>query len=285
MVKPRKAGVFADVLIVSHSAGGALAKCLRSLVSERQYIGRVLIYENGGSSPVLLPPTGLDVSVFCGKNRGFGAGCNALFARSCAPYVLFLNPDARLLPGSLLKMLLALKNHPGCSACGCAVVGGFSNMRFPTARDLCLRALQLKPYRQKDQTRSGYADWVLGACLLVERQAFQAAGGFDEGFFLFFEETDLCLRLRALGRATYYCAQARAEHAGGGSEKIRPMRAFRHARSRLRYARKHLGRRACLCLFACTLLLEPPALLCLALLRPFKNVFAKKGAAHAPGGI
>lgn len=228
MAKPKKPGVFADVLIVSHSAGGALAKCLRSLVSERQYIGRVLIYENGGSSPVLCPQTGLDSLSFLRQEPRFWRGMQCAVRPFVRPLRVVFEPRRPIAPRQ------PVENAPGAQKplrlrrlrlrrCGRVFEHEVPHRPRPMPSSPPAQALPAKRTRPVPGTPTGC--WG-PACWWSGRPS-RRPGGFDEGFFLFFEETDLCLRLKALGHDTYYCAQARAEHAGGGSEKIRPMRAFR----------------------------------------------------------
>jgi GT2 family glycosyltransferase len=85
----------------------------------------------------------------------------------------------------------------------------------------------------------GTPDWVSGACMLVRRDAFAAVGGFDEDFFLYCEDTDLCRRLRDAGHDIRYEPGAGVRHVGGASSDTGQTRAIA-ARSRVRYARKHL---------------------------------------------
>lgn len=92
---------------------------------------------------------------------------------------------------------------------------------------------------------AGPVDWVTGAAILFRSQALEAADGFDEGFFMYSEELDLCRRLRDLGWTTRYTPRARVvHHEGKSSEQVVPRRHRMFQRSRLRYFRKHHGRAA-----------------------------------------
>ncbi len=131
----------------------------------------------------------------------------------------------------------------------------FSQRRFPRARSTFAVALFLhrllpraawtdemikdpRAYRVQ-----GSPDWLSGACLLVRRADLEALGGLDEGFFLYCEDTDLCLRIRGLGRAIRFEPGSSAPMRAGPPAP-RPSLLPIHARSRIRYARKHGGRRA-----------------------------------------
>jgi GT2 family glycosyltransferase len=86
-----------------------------------------------------------------------------------------------------------------------------------------------------------YPEWLSGACMLVRRSAFEAVGGFDDGFFLYCEDQDLCLRLRAAGGGIRYEPSAVVSHRGGHSAPRTSLYAVL-AQSRIRFARKHNGR-------------------------------------------
>ena len=91
--------------------------------------------------------------------------------------------------------------------------------------------------------RPGEPEWLSGACMLVRREAFESVGGFDEGFFLYCEDTDLCRRLRDAGHRLRFEPAAEIRHVGGASSDAGETRAIA-ARSRVRYASKHRGRAA-----------------------------------------
>lgn len=247
-----------DVAIVRH--GGPLRDCLLSLCAQQQWIRRVFVLDNGDADSTA-DCTGLPFPVTCcrSENRGFGAGCNLLFQKTTAPFVLFFNPDALLPARGIEEPLRLLCANAQSGVCGCAMVHGWSKMNFPTLGALLLRGLSTKKlYRRFDQDVSGVADWVLGAYLLVRRDAFSKVRGFDENFFLYFEETDLCLRMKQAGYLTFYCATTPVGHTGGCSAGSVLKKARCHAKSRLLYAKKHLGPWAYAALFFSVHFLEPP---------------------------
>ena len=129
----------------------------------------------------------------------------------------------------------------------------YSLRRFPRLRSTFAQALFLHrawPLRDVDRRarprsgayeRAGHPEWVSGACMLVRRAAYEAIGGFDEGFFLYCEDTDLCLRLWRAGHGVRFVPAALVHHVGGassGAGETQPIA----ARSRVYYARKHRGR-------------------------------------------
>jgi N-acetylglucosaminyl-diphospho-decaprenol L-rhamnosyltransferase len=199
-------------------------------------------------------------AIRAGRNGGFSFGCNLGAAAGSSEYVLFLNPDAILSPAHLDVMVAALDRSPGTALVGPRILGGegellLTRRRLPRLRSTFAQALFLHrifpaaawademvrdpaAYEQE-----GEAEWLSGACMLVRRSAFEQIGGFDEGFFLYCEDTDICLRLRAAGHGVRYEPGAVARHIEGSSAPRSELLAI-HTRSRVRYARLHYRRPA-----------------------------------------
>lgn len=178
------------------------------------------------------------------QNRGYGRACNQGFAEVAAPVVCFLNPDIVPEPGSAAAMLRALEDrprvgvlgprlvnpdgttYPSCRvvprlgvAVGHAVFGLFSdNNRFSRAYKLL----------DVDHDTEREVDWVSGAAMAVRREAFAEIGGFDEGFFMYVEDLDLCDRLKQAGWKAVYFPVAQMLHHVAGSSRRYPYRMVRH---------------------------------------------------------
>jgi len=131
-----------------------------------------------------------------------------------------------------------------------------------------------------DHQASREVDQVMGAFFLVRRSVFEILGGFDERFFVYFEEVDLAVRARARGWRTFYLSEAQAYHKGGGTtHRIKSTSLFYSLRSRMLYAYKHFGWWAGSGVTLGTLLLEPIARLTLAASRgPLEQFWATLGA-------
>ncbi len=171
-----------------------------------------------------------------GRNAGFGAACNQGAARvPGARHVLFLNADTTVLPGALAGLVAALDGDAGAGAAGPAVVGDDgapqpSVRGHPTPLALlhqhtALRFVRLgarayERYKAPD-AREDDVPVVLGAALAVRRTDLDALGGFDERYFLYFEEADLCRRLAARGRRVRFVPGATVRHRGGASSDPR----------------------------------------------------------------
>ena len=177
-------------------------------------------------------------------NTGFGVACNIGAARVTTPFVLFLNPDARLMPGALDALLASAKQHPQASAFNPAL---FGNNGRPKNR----RGSTIAPQLGRRATQSVAEDTVTpilsGSALFCRLEAFNKVGGFDEAIFMYHEDDDLSLRLARDIGPLMLCANAKVVHLGSASSPPSNDIVFQKAKyraiSRLYAERKH-GRRA-----------------------------------------
>ena len=246
-----------DVVIVAYNSRDCIRDCVLPLL-ELDWVNTIVVDnaspDRSGDAVADLPLT----LVRAEENRGFGAGCNLGWRAGSSASVLFLNPDATISGDSLRALTTVVDAEPETGIVGPRIVdeGGvldYSIRRFPRLRSTFAQALfahRLAPGADwtdevvRDAGRyasSGDADWLSGACLLVRRGLLDALGGFDERFFMYCEDTDICRRAWDLGRRVRFVAQASAEHEGGQSaprSSLLPVL----ARSRVLYAERHRGR-------------------------------------------
>jgi N-acetylglucosaminyl-diphospho-decaprenol L-rhamnosyltransferase len=173
-------------------------------------------------------------------------------AATGAPWLLIANPDTWLSPGSLRRLLATATSDPriGCVGPHLANPDGSdypTGRRFPSLLMGAVHAAVAPLWPDNPATRRYHmaevdrsrpldVDWVSGACILVRRQAFEEAGGFDPGYFMFFEEMDLCLRLHRLGWRVVFDPLAEVKHVVGGSTRSAPYRkVLYHHTSALRF--------------------------------------------------
>ena len=259
-----------DVVVVSYNSSSTLRRSVRPLTAV-PWVG-VTVVDNASSDGSAEAVSGLPLRlVRAPRNGGFAYGCNLGIREGRAPYVLLLNPDARIDEPGLTALVGALASEPRLGAAGPRLLDddgrlAFSQRRFPRLRSTFSRALFLhRLFPRASWTdelirdpavyeRATEPDWLSGACLLLRRTALEAIGGLDEGFFLYSEDTDLFRRLKDAGWKAQFEPTAVVRHEGGAS-------APRHrteriaARSRIRYARKHHGRLVA-AIEACGLVLE-----------------------------
>ena len=220
------------------------------------------------------------------KNLGFGSGCNLGAAQGKAPYILFLNPDLVFQPGNIDQLIAYLKSGKlpdNTGIIGIQLLNPDGSIqkniaRFPEFKDLFPRMLGLdrlfpkyfKPHyiKNMDYSQNQFVDQVPGAFFLVKRTVFEKLGGFDERFFMYYEDVDLSYRACSAGWRTYYLADIAVKHIGGGTTaSIQGRRLFYSLRSRIIYVGIHFGSMKAGLVILAILLLEFPVRIILSLLR------------------
>jgi hypothetical protein len=262
------------VVVVNYRTADLALDCLRSLAAEAAALPglRATVVDNAsgdGSADRLaaaIRAEGWDrwaTVLPLAENRGFSAGNNAAVRPALAaadpPHaVLLLNPDTVVRPGAVTELLRFLADHPDVGLVGPRLedpdgTPQRSAFRFPTVLGelengvrlgVLTRLLSRYVVAPPVPDQPCRTDWLSGACLLVRREVFEAAGLLDEGYFLYFEEVDFCRRAAAAGWPCWYVPAARVVHrvgqsTGWGTARRRPRPWFD---SRRRYFRRHLGR-------------------------------------------
>lgn len=270
-----------DIIIVNWNTGRQLYNCLTSIScadKEGFTLKRVVVVDNASTDSSLDGISKMDIPLKVirnPKNRGFAAACNQGAEGSSADYLLFLNPDTMLFNNSLSVPLDCMnrEENKGIGICGIALIDDSGKVvrscaRFPTAMHFIAKMLMLdrvvpiKYFNHKmvewDHGSTRIVDQVIGAFFLVRRELFVQLGGFDEQFFVYFEEVDLSYRAFKLGFRSLYIADACAYHKGGGSsEKVKGVRLFYSIRSRILYGFKHLSFMSSVILLLSSLIIEP----------------------------
>ncbi len=244
------------VVVVNFESGPALAECLRTLVSESP--AEVVVVDNGSADGSVararqeFPPVEVVVP---GRNLGYGAAANRGAAATTAELILVCNPDLSVHPGALAALVAILDEQPEVAVTG-PLIRTPSGDRYPSARRFPSlidaaghAALGLfvpdnrftRTYQRSDvATVDGVpqrVDWLSGACFLVRRSAFEAVGGFDEAYFMYAEDADLCWRLARAGWKATFVPTAEVVHTQGVSTDHHPYRMIvEHHRSLLRFA-------------------------------------------------
>ena len=189
------------------------------------------------------------------ENVGFARACNQGTRETRAPLVLFLNPDTSLEPGALPALASLVESRPRVGIAGPRTRSANGDIQVSTGPDLSLvsewrqrrlvRGVARRDPRALAEAEARHAvehepGWVSGACLLARREALDAVSGFDERFFLYEEDADLCRRVRAAGFQILFTPEAEVRHAKGRSMARTPKRArLEYHRSHLLYYRKH----------------------------------------------
>jgi len=252
------------VVIVNYLSGNDLRDCLGALVSHADGIDlEVVVVDNGSEDGSLdgierICPSRVVTS---GADVGFGAGVNRGVAATSAPWILVVNPDARIVEGELRAFVDAAEARPEVALFGPRILRddgspSVSQARFPTLGREFAEAIRLhhvpglSGVQRAITNRSRYEhetrpDWVFGAVMLFRRDVFAAVGGFDDEYFLYWEEVDWCLRARRAGWEIAYLPTATFEHTGG-AVRDKPELFATYVASNLRFYDKHYSRRRAL---------------------------------------
>ncbi len=263
-----------SVIIVSWHVRDLLRRCLQSVVTGAQLspeedayrIGdwevEILVVDNASTdgSPEMVRDEFPHVHLVANnENRGFTAANNQGLTLSRGRYLLLLNPDAEIVGDALTTMLDYAEANKDVGALGPRLLNPdgstqSSRRRFPTFGTALVESTLVQEWWQDNQILRRYymadtaddavqrVDWVVGACLLVRRQAFEQVGGLDEEFFMYSEELDWCRRIKAAGWGIVYLPTAAIiHHEGKSSEQVVPARHIYFQSSKVRYFRKHHG--------------------------------------------
>ncbi len=255
-----------DIVIVNWNTGNQLLDCLQlislanpeSSLCLRQCIIVDNASQDGSADGLENLPLPLTI-IRNNENMGFAYAANQGAKVGMSGYILFLNPDSRLYPDSLVKALRFLdgKRNEQVGILGIQLVDGYGAVhrnvaRFPTPRSLFYQMLGLDRLfpghfpshfmTDWDHHDSREVDQVTGAFFLVRRLVFEQIKGFDERFFMYFEDLDFAYRAKQAGWSSYYLAEAQALHYGGGaSYQIKSKRLYYVFNSRVLYVAKHFG--------------------------------------------
>jgi N-acetylglucosaminyl-diphospho-decaprenol L-rhamnosyltransferase len=249
-----------SVSVVNTSSRDLLLACLASLEDDpgRRCRVEVVALDNAsddGSADAVRERFPAVRLIEHDERRGFGENHNTVIRSTSGRYVLVLNEDTTLEPGSLDRMVAYMDAHPEVAALGPRIIypdgrPQASAWRFPTPATVAFGTLTLAKVGMV-QSRGGRprrVDWAMGCALLLRRAALDRVGLFDEQFFIYSEETDLCRRLAEAGCEThYYPAVTVVHHESRFSARIPERRINEMWRSRRRYWAKHhspLGARA-----------------------------------------
>lgn len=244
------------VVVVTYSPGPVLERLLRSLEAAGSAPFEVVIADNGSTdgAPERAAEEHAVTLLRTGANLGYGAAANLGAEGADQPFLLLTNPDVELAPGAVDELLAAAARWPLGGAFGPAV-REVDGRLYPSARALPVvghgigHALLArvwpdnpwtKAYRNEDlAVTERVAGWLSGSCLLVRRDAFQAVGGFDPGYFMYFEDVDLGDRLAQAGWQCVYVPTALVTHTGGTTTQRYPARMLKaHHDSAYRYLSK-----------------------------------------------
>jgi N-acetylglucosaminyl-diphospho-decaprenol L-rhamnosyltransferase len=226
------------IIIVNWNGGELLRRCLHSIHQRvNPAFAQVLVVDNnsadGSREMAQREFPGMQV-INSGGNRGFGKANNLARNRITTPFALFLNPDTEILDGCLPSMVSFMRAHPEIGAMGCKLREAdgaphdlplqWSPSPWTQFLHLTLAASNTPSFVRKllpyaDPGRSGFVTKLCGGCILARKTALDNVGWFDERYFMYAEDIDLCHTLLQKGWKLYYLSDAEVFHAGGGTSR------------------------------------------------------------------
>lgn len=256
------------IVIVNWNSTDCLIKCIESIIIARKStfsLNRIVIVDNASKPEQVMKLKSIHLEqeiitiIFNKSNLGFAKACNLGARELTSDYVLFLNPDTILYEDTLDKCMESMKLHNekqhSVAVLGCRLVdedgttqrccSRFPKLRFYLAKCFGINRVikSLNQFMMEwNHEESRYVDEVMGAFFLTNGSAFRELGGFDERFFVYYEEVDFCKRVEKAGFKVYYYSEASVFHEAGGSSKhVKAERLFYELRSRYQYQQKYNG--------------------------------------------
>lgn len=226
-----------SVSLVSHGQGALAAVLLADLKKYSGYIQEVILTANiAEATPVSTYDFPFDIKVIHNPTpKGFGANHNAAFRVAGGDYFCVVNPDVRL-TGEVFGGLIDCLQDPTVAIVAPVVCGSDGQVedsarRFPRPWTILARAIGCRSARKmRSPVSTTSPDWVAGMFMLVPTPIFRRLGGFDEGYFLYYEDVDICTRARRLGYRVDVCPSVTVIHD-----------ARRQSHKEWRYLRWHLA--------------------------------------------
>jgi N-acetylglucosaminyl-diphospho-decaprenol L-rhamnosyltransferase len=245
----------ASVVVVTYDALPWVERCLESVRGHE-----TIVVDHGSTDGTveLVRRRFPHARLIAQENRGLAAGWNAGIRSSAGRYVFILNADAWVLGGGLTRLVEFADTQPEAAVVGPRLLNPDGTLQrsvraFPTRWRLATEYLFLRKLAPGSRLLNEFygggfdhqsvreAEFLMGAAMLVRREAIDSVGLLDEDFFLFSEETDWCYRFRAAGWKVLFYPDAEVMHVGGASHGGRFFR--ENVRGHLRFFAKHRGAR------------------------------------------
>ena len=223
------------VCIINYNTTDLLRECLHSVLVQNP--DEIVVVDNAstdGSVEMMRVDFPSVALIVLQKNIGFGAASNRGIERCSSEQILLLNADTRMKSGSLQALREYLEDQPEAAILGPRLLNPDGTLQtscfhFPTPLHIFLYVsglyrwiprlpiLKQRTLQKITNESARPVPWVLGAALAFRRETFEQSGGFDESFFMYFEEVDLCYRLFLQGKQIHFVPAAEIFHVGGGS--------------------------------------------------------------------
>lgn len=251
-----------SIVIVNWNSGKQLKKCLKSINELNKInfvIDRVIVVDNNSNDYSCKISEEYEYELHIIKNKtnmGFAFACNQGAKDCISDYIIFLNPDTVMFNDTISNLSnFIVKSMGKYKIIGIQLVDEKGNIsrtcsRFPLNRREFFKAIGLTRIipnigclmSEWDHKSSRIVEQVIGAFFVVKTDVYKKLKGFDEQFFMYYEEVDFCKRATLKGIHSFYFVGAKAYHKGGGtSEQVIDKRLFYILQSYLKYEKKHYG--------------------------------------------
>lgn len=232
-----------SIIIVAYNSCDFIPACLKSVRDACEGIdAQVIVLDNGSVEPILpeIRQFFPEVEWIDSKeNLGFGKGCNLAEKRATKPYLFFINPDTVVSRDSFTKVLDFMEEHPESGTVGCRILNEDGTLQwacrrsFPTIVSAVSKTIGLAALFPKNKTLASYnmtyadpdevteVDAISGSFFCMRRDLYEKLGGFDEDFFMYGEDLDLCFRAKVAGCKNYYTPSTNILHFKGQSCRTR----------------------------------------------------------------
>lgn len=249
------------VCIINYNTRDLLRECLHSILV--QTVDEIVVVDNASAdcSVEMMKAEFPSIPLLAlGKNLGFGAASNRGIKACNSEQIVLLNADTQMKTGSLQALRNYLEDHPQAAIIGPRILNPDGTLQtscfqFPTPLHIFLYisglylwiprlpVLKRRTLQKMASASARPVPWILGAALAFRRETFEALGGFDENFFMYFEEVDLCYRLFSQDKQIHFVPQAEIVHVGGGSTaQARSSSYIQFFASLAQFYRKHYSR-------------------------------------------
>lgn len=229
-----------SIIIVSYNTADQIGRCLDSIAAAACCPQEVIVVDNASTDDgaTLIGKNNPSVRLMVNtKNRGFAAANNQALAVCRGDFILFLNPDTEVQPEALRRVMAYMEKNPHIGLAGPKIVNPDGSLQ----ESISYRYPGQKHAGEELQGLKGDIACVLGAAMIARQESIKKVGGFDEDFFLYGEDQDLCLRIRKTGYEIGFIASASILHLGGQSERATPTIELWRKKTRAEYLfyRKH----------------------------------------------
>jgi GT2 family glycosyltransferase len=247
-----------SIIIVSWNTKEFLLSCMKLVFEKEQGIsGEIIVVDNGSRDGSASEVKRVFPSIHLienEKNLGFAKAVNQGLQKASGRYILLLNPDTRVKHGAIKQLLSFMDSHFETGVAGAQLLNSDGSKQnsianFPSLATELLNKRFLRwlfpkrfPGKERNYSEPVEVDSVIGACMMVRREALDQVGFLDEDYFLFLEETDWCFRMKRAGWKIYHVPQAEVYHFQGKSAETERKRArVEYYRSRYHFFKKNKG--------------------------------------------